>query len=117
MLVASGLSDVDGVNTPFAPWGGGGGHCGNMKVVLRLGRGGFYYAGREHWVRDREHALDLGTIERAIALGREVDLESMQVVASAGDASSDWFLPLRRRGTVDVQVAPASVRALLRNAA
>ena len=88
-----------------------------MKVYLRLGRPGFYYAGRGHWVRDREHALDLQTIELATDLGRAVDLASMQIVVTSGDPSCDWFVPLRRPQAVGAEEALASVDMPLLKAA
>jgi hypothetical protein len=88
-----------------------------VKVFLRLGRAGFYYAGPAHWVRDRQHALDLKTIDHATALGRDVDLEALEIVVSAGHASSDWFLPLHRRQAGHSPTRPACVQSSFPRAA
>ncbi|MGO8929827.1 MAG: hypothetical protein ACLQU3_23415 [Limisphaerales bacterium] len=88
-----------------------------MKVFLRLGRAGLYYAARKYWVPDRERALDLKTIRLATDSGRDEDLDSMVIVVSSGDPSSDWFLPLPRRQSVRSQAAPTSVQAPLPKAA
>ena len=88
-----------------------------MKVFLRMGSPERYYAGHEHWVPDREHALDLETIERAIEVGRDGDLDAMLVVVSSGHPGSDWFMPLRRRASVPAQAAPANDQSPLRKAA
>jgi len=88
-----------------------------VKVFLRLGSAGLYYAARKYWVPDREHALDLKTVRRATDLGRDEEFDSMVIVVSSGDPSSDWFLPLPRRRPVRSQAAPASLRAPLPKAA
>jgi hypothetical protein len=88
-----------------------------MKVFLRMVRPESYYAGPKQWVSDREHALDLQTIEHAVELGRDGDLDAMVVVVSSGDPGCDWFLPLRRPSEVSVQAASARVSARLPKAA
>jgi hypothetical protein len=88
-----------------------------MKVFLRLSEAGLYYAGREFWVRDRQHALDLKTIKHATAIGHAEDLDSIVIVMSSGDPSSDWFVPLRREQAAGLQAAPTSAQAPLPNAA
>ena len=88
-----------------------------MKLFLRLGAAGLYYAGPKTWVSDREHALDLKTTKRATDLGREEDRDSMVIVVSYGDPSSDWFIPLPRLQVTPFQPAPASPQPPLRKAA
>ena len=67
-----------------------------VKVFLHLSLAGLYYAGGRRWVRERERALDLETVERARAVGHDEDLDSLVAVISSGDPSSDWFVPLGR---------------------
>jgi hypothetical protein len=88
-----------------------------MKVFLHLSAAGLYYAGREFWVRDRQHALDLKTIKHATAIGHAEGLDSMVIVMSSGDPSSDWFVPLRREQAVPLQAAPVGAQARLPRAA
>jgi CheY-like chemotaxis protein len=64
-----------------------------------------------------ERTLDLATIEHATEVGREVDLESMELVVCAGDPSCDFVLPLHRRQPVGSQAAPPSVQPPLHRAA
>jgi hypothetical protein len=80
-----------------------------MKVFLRLGSPGTYYAGHGHWVRERARALDLETIEHATAVGRKVGVGPMSIVVASGEETSDWFLPLRDRQAALSQAPPASV--------
>jgi hypothetical protein len=87
-----------------------------VKMFLSLSGAGLYYAGSKDWVRDREQALDLETIERAIEVAGEGDLDSMVIVLSSGHPSSDWFLPIRPRQGARVQPAPGSVQAPVQKA-
>ncbi|MCX6927840.1 MAG: hypothetical protein NT154_32220 [Verrucomicrobia bacterium] len=87
-----------------------------MKVLLCLGNAGPYYAGRKQWVRDRERAIDLRTINRATDVGHEEDLDSVVIVLAYGDPSYDWFLPLPRQHGLPFQAAPANAQALLSRA-
>jgi hypothetical protein len=88
-----------------------------MRVLLRVGSKGPYYAGEDRWVDNRTDALDLGTLERAAEVGRKADRESMQIVVTYGDAGADWFMPLRRESRGDGQVVSPAVQALMRMAA
>jgi hypothetical protein len=76
-----------------------------------------YYAGPKNWVREREEALNLETIKRATEVGHQEDLDSMKIVISYGDPSSDWFMPLPRRPVLTLEAAPASAEPPLPKAA
>jgi hypothetical protein len=65
-----------------------------MKVYLRAGLEGRYYAGFDQWVAERERALNLHTIKRAREQGARTGDRSMVIVISSGDPSSDWFMPV-----------------------
>jgi hypothetical protein len=71
-----------------------------VKLFLCLSGGGLYYAGRNDWVRDRKQALDLETIKRATEVANHENLGSMVIVVSAGDPSTDWFIPVPRRHSI-----------------
>jgi hypothetical protein len=71
------------------------------RVVLRHARIGLYYAGRKHWVGDRDSALDLETIERATELGRDESFGDMDIVVTDDDPSCELVLPLRRKREAD----------------
>jgi hypothetical protein len=79
-----------------------------MRVRLRHARLGLYYAGRKHWVGNPDAALDLGSIEQAIEVGRNEDFERMEIVASFdGDSTCDFVVPLQARPAV-TRVAESS---------
>ncbi len=65
-----------------------------MRVVLRRRESGFYFAGWEWFVRDPEHALDLGTIENAAQTARQACFGAMEIVACPGDPDCELVLPL-----------------------
>ena len=70
---------------------------GGVKLCLCLSGAGLYYAGFNDWVSDRKQALDLETMKRVTAVARYENLDSMVVVLSAGDPSSDWFVLVPHR--------------------
>jgi hypothetical protein len=72
-----------------------------MKVVLRHAGSGLYYAGRKHWVGNRDSALDLGTIERATELSRDEAFGDMDILVTYDDPSCELVLPLRRKREAD----------------
>jgi hypothetical protein len=88
-----------------------------VRVFLRSNRSGLYYAGREHWVGDREHALNLETMQHATDVGLAEGLDSIVMVVSSGDPRADWFVPLPRRPAVPLGVAPTSAQVPLPKAA
>ena len=88
-----------------------------MNVFLCRSGAGLYYAGGKDWVRERQQAVDLETIERAVELAREGDLDSMVIVVSTGHPSSDWFLPIRPRLAPRSKTVVASVHPPLSRAA
>jgi hypothetical protein len=88
-----------------------------VKLFLLWGDAMLYYAGPKNWVCDRQHALNLETIKRATDVGHQQDLDSMKIVISYGDPSSDWFMPLPRRPLLALQAAPASDQPPLSKAA
>ena len=67
-----------------------------MSVVLRHGQSGWYYAGPRRWVANPEMALDLGTIEDAVAASRQPEFVGIELLACAGYPDCDWVLALRR---------------------
>jgi hypothetical protein len=89
----------------------------NVKLFLCLRGAGLYYAGPRNWVRDRERALHLETIQRATEVAQDEDLDSVVMVVSSGEPGSDWFMPLPRRQAVLPQAAPANVQPPLPEAA
>ena len=68
-----------------------------MRVVLRHAGIGLYYAGRKHWVSNPDSAMDLGTIEQAIELGRSEIFGNMDIVITYDDPSCELVLPVRRK--------------------
>jgi hypothetical protein len=69
-----------------------------MRVLLRNGRIGLYYAGRKHWVGRPEAATDLGSIECAAELSREESFEEMEILVDYDDIiCGELVLPLRAR--------------------
>jgi hypothetical protein len=88
-----------------------------VKLFLLWGDTKLYYAGPKNWVPDREQALNLETIKRATDVGYQENLDSMKIVISYGDPSSDWFMPLPRRQMLTLQPAPASAEPPLPKAA
>jgi len=69
----------------------------SVKLFLCLSGAGLYYAGHDDWVRDRKQALDPETMKRVPDVARYENFDSMVVVLSAGDPSSDWFVLVPRR--------------------
>ena len=53
-----------------------------MRVLLRNEETGLYYAGRQRWIPDSEHALDFGSIEEAKAMSREENHPAAEVFLS-----------------------------------
>jgi hypothetical protein len=82
-----------------------------LKVLLRLGQSGFYYRGPRYWVRDRERAWNLVTIECAAEIGAEVGFEDAEVVVVFRDGRPDWCLPLHPEPAIPSQESPALVAA------
>ena len=66
-----------------------------MKVLLRDGRTGGYYAGSNQWANDRAHALDLKEIERAIRLNLERKLGATDVVLAYETPLCVLTVPIR----------------------
>jgi hypothetical protein len=68
-----------------------------MKVILQHAQVDLYYAGRQHWVGDRSHALNLGTIERATELSCDESFEDMDIVVICDDPTHELLIPVRRK--------------------
>ncbi len=68
-----------------------------MRVWLRHTRLGLYYAGRKHWAKNPEAALDLETIERATEVSREEDFRQMQIVVNYDDPTCSLVLSVKPR--------------------
>jgi hypothetical protein len=71
-----------------------------VKLFLCLNGKGLYYAGHNNWVHDRKQAIDLETIKRATEVALHEDRDSMVIVLSGGDPSTDWFVPIPRQQSV-----------------
>ena len=74
-----------------------------MQVVLRHAGIDLYYAGRKHWVGNRDSALDLETIERATELSRDESFGEMDIVVTYDDPTRELVLPLRRERVADAE--------------
>jgi len=65
-----------------------------MGVILRNSLSRFCYGGDACWIDDPEHALDLGTIERATETARTVGFGRLEVVVSFDEPDCELVLPL-----------------------
>ena len=68
-----------------------------MKVLLRNGKVGLYYAGRKHWVGKADAAVDLMTIERATEVSADEDFDFMEILVDYDDPACALVLPLAPR--------------------
>jgi hypothetical protein len=82
-----------------------------MSIILRHALSSFCYGDWGTWVNDPEHALDLGTIERAVEAARNEDFGGLEIVMSFGEPDCDLVLPLRWAGTSNGNAPPARSQA------
>ena len=79
-----------------------------MRVVLRHGGIGLYYAGRKHWVGNPASALDLKTIEQATGLSRDEAFEEMEILVTFDDPDCELRLPVRGKQLPTDETLPAA---------
>lgn len=68
----------------------------NMRVLLRDGRTGQYYAGLQGWVENSIAAADFDKVEDATHFSRNQNLAAMEVVLHYEQPPCDLVLPVRQ---------------------
>lgn len=79
-----------------------------MSVILAQGGGSVFYKARGCWVSDRASALNLETVERAIAAGRVEAFSGMQIIAQFDQPACELVFPLRFNGSPQAKRPPAA---------
>ena len=66
-----------------------------MRVLLRDAKTGRYYAGPDHWANDRDQAVDLQEIERAIQFNIEQKVGATDLILAYERPQCVLTVPIR----------------------